>query len=202
MLAFVKNNVWHVCQKSSIFVSSDHKTFCQFVAGSSRYLFANFKRASKWTFFRNSFILTTFPYRPDVFNIFDIIVWCTCCPLLAINPVGLSRMSLDSAKCHLSWSSSSDGLDPGFGRLWEVPYPFHFLMMVLTVLQGIFKALEIFLYPSPDVYLYTTLSQTCFGRSLELILLSLCEATLPNRGIMVNSCFYSCHQDNCCDLVV
>lgn len=40
-------------------------------------------------------------------------------------------------------------------RLWVVSYTFHFVMMVLTVLPGIFKALEIFLYPSPDVDLHT-----------------------------------------------
>lgn len=64
-----------------------------------------------------------------------------------------------------------------------MPYTFHLLMMVLTVLGGIFKALDIFLYPSPDVYLSTTLSLTCFWRSLEPMLLFLCETA---RGAMVN----------------
>ena len=43
----------------------------------------------------------------------------------------------------LGWSSSWEGL-PDLGRVLVVPYAFHFLMIVLTVLQGIFKAFEIF----------------------------------------------------------
>ena len=55
------------------------------------------------------------------------------------------------------WSSSLKGW-PDLGRVLVVPFAFHFLIIALTVLQGIFKAFEIFLYPYPDLCLSTTLS--------------------------------------------
>ena len=72
----------------------------------------------------------------------------------------------------LTCSSILEGR-PDLGRVLVVPYAFHFLMIVLTVFQGIFKAFEIFLYPSPDVCLSTTLSSRSFESSLVLMVESL-----------------------------
>ena len=56
---------------------------------------------------------------------------------------------------------------PALGRVWVVPYSFHFLMMELTVLLGTFNTLEIVLYPSPDLCLLKILSQSFMDSSLD-----------------------------------
>ena len=43
----------------------------------------------------------------------------------------------------LAWSVSFGG-QPSLGRFVVVPYSFHFLIMVLMVLCGMFKVLDIF----------------------------------------------------------
>ena len=58
---------------------------------------------------------------------------------------------------------------PALGRVWVVPYSFHFLMMELTVLLGTFNTLEIALYPSPDLCLLTILYQSYTDSSLDII---------------------------------
>ena len=68
----------------------------------------------------------------------------------------------------LPWSSSLEGR-PDLGRVLVVLYSFHFLMIVLTVLQGIFKSFKIFFIPSPHLCLSTTLSQRSFESSLVLM---------------------------------
>ena len=61
------------------------------------------------------------------------------------------------------------------GRVWVVPYSFHFLMMKLTVLLGTFNTLEIVLYLSPDLCLFTIISQSSMDSSLVLHVKSFCS---------------------------
>ncbi|KAJ8404132.1 hypothetical protein AAFF_G00344820 [Aldrovandia affinis] len=65
-------------------------------------------------------------------------------------------------KAFLAWLLSLAGW-PALRRVMVVPNVFHFTMMEPTVLLGTFNALEMFLYPSPDLCLNTILSQ----RSIE-----------------------------------
>ena len=58
---------------------------------------------------------------------------------------------------------------PALGRVWVIPYSFHFLMMELTVLLGTFNTLEVVLYPSPDVGLLTILSRSFTDSSLDFM---------------------------------
>ena len=124
--------------------------------------------------------------RPDLWSAWDIIVMCTQCPVFAIKAAcsffkvanGLLVASLISLL--LAWSSSLEGRSD-IGRVLVVPYTFHFLMIVLTVLQGIFKAFEIFLYPSPDLCLSSPLSWRSFESSLVLMVESLLWNALPSR---------------------
>ena len=58
---------------------------------------------------------------------------------------------------------------PALGRVWVVPYSFHFLMMELTVLLGTFNTLEIVLYPSPDLCLLTILSRSSTDSFLDFM---------------------------------
>src|SRR4029434_1775179 len=51
-------------------------------------------------------------------------------------------------------------------RQEHVPNSFHFLMMDLTEFQGVFSALDIFLYPSPELYFSITFSLSCSECSL------------------------------------
>ena len=148
--------------------------------------FAYFKRDSRWAFLSNGFLLATLPYRPDLWSAWDIVVTCTLWPVLAIKAcssckvaIGLLVASLISLL--LARSSSLEGR-PDLGRVLVVPYTFHFLIIVLTVLQGIFKAFDIFLYPSPDLCPSTTLSRSSFESSLVLMVESLLWNALPSRG--------------------
>ena len=88
---------------------------------------------------------------------------------------------------HMIWTlrderSNQESMKMNTQVILVVPYAFHFLMIVLTVLQGIFKAFEIFLYPSPDLYLSTTLSRRSFANSLVIMVESLLWHALPGRG--------------------
>ena len=58
---------------------------------------------------------------------------------------------------------------PSHSRVVVVPYSFHFLIMDLMVLRGMFKVLDIFLEPNPDLYISTTLSLTCLESSLVFL---------------------------------
>jgi len=137
-------------------------------------------------FLSNGFLLTTPPYRPGWLSAWDIVVTCTQWPVFAIKAcssfkvaIGLLVASLISLL--LAWSSSLEGrLD--LGRVLVVPYTFHFLMIVLTVLQGIFKATDIFLYPSLDLCLSTTISRRSFESSLALMVESFVWNARPSRG--------------------
>lgn len=72
-----------------------------------------------------------------------------------------------------------------------VPCNFYFLMMDSAFQCSGVSSNPIFLYPSPDVYLSETLSESCFGRSLEPMLLPLSGSAFENGRLIVNSCFYS-----------
>ena len=147
--------------------------------------FADLKWDSRWAFLSNGFLLATLLYRPDLWSAWDIVVTCTQWPVFAMKEcssfklaIGLLVASLISL---LAWSSTLKGR-PDLGRVLVVPYALHFLMIVLTVLQGIFKAFEIFLYPSPNLCFSTTLSQRSFESSLVLMVESLLWNALPSRG--------------------
>ena len=58
---------------------------------------------------------------------------------------------------------------PALGRVLVVPKLFHLRMMEATVLLGTFNAAEMFLYPSPDLCLYTILFQSTMGNSFNLM---------------------------------
>ena len=95
-------------------------------------------------FLSNGFLLATLLYRPDLWSAWHIVVTCTQWSLFATKACGSFKLPLASLISFLlAWSSSLDGL-PDRGRVLVVPYAFHFLMIVLTVLQGIFKAFEVF----------------------------------------------------------
>ena len=84
----------------------------------------------------------------------------------------LSRWSFNSVRVligvlmashtsHLLAGSLSLWGRPATGRFTHGPCCFHFLMMDLTDLWGMFSELEMFLYPSPDLYFSITFSQRC-----------------------------------------
>ena len=54
-------------------------------------------------------------------------------------------------------------------RVLMVPNFFNLRMMEATVVLGIFNAADIFWYPSPDVCLYTILSQSSTANSFHLM---------------------------------
>ena len=58
---------------------------------------------------------------------------------------------------------------PALGRVLVVPNFFHLRMKDVTVFLGTFNAAGIFLYPSPDLFLDTILSQTSTDNSLDLM---------------------------------
>ena len=152
---------------------------------SPKWFFADLKRDSRWAFLSNGFLLVTIPHKPDLWSTWDIVT-CTQWPMFVTKAwssfkvaIGLLVASLISLL--LAWSSSFEGR-PDLSRVLVVLYAFHFLVIVLTVLQGIFKAFEIFLYPSPDLWLSITLSQRSFESSLVLMVESLLWNTLPSRG--------------------
>ena len=148
--------------------------------------FAYLKGDSRWAFLSHGFLLATLTYRPHLWSAWDIVVTCTQWQVFTIKAcstfkvaIGLLVASLISLL--LAWSSSLERR-PDLGRVLVVSYAFHFLMIVLTVLQGIFKASEMFLYPAPDLCLSTTLSQRSFESYLVIMVESLLWNALPSRG--------------------
>ena len=57
---------------------------------------------------------------------------------------------------------------PALGSILVVPNFFHLRMMEATVFLGTFNAVEIFWYPSPDLYLDTILSRSSYVQYLRL----------------------------------
>ena len=132
--------------KSSILVSSDHKTFATWFQNLRSGFFAYINRDSRWAFLSNDFLLATLPHRPDLWSALDIVVTCIQWPGFTIKVCTISvtiGFLLTSLISLLAWSSSLERW-PDLGRVLVGSYAFHFLMIVLTVLQGIFKAFEIF----------------------------------------------------------
>ena len=147
-LVSAKRNVLHFGQKVPAWFRQT-TTFCHMASESPECFCAYLKRDSRWAFLSNGFLLATMPYRPDLWSAWDIVVTCTQWQIFTIKAcssfkiaIGLLVASLINLL--LAWSSSLEG-QPDLGRVLVVPYAFHFLMIVLTVLQGIFKAFEIFL---------------------------------------------------------
>ena len=102
--------------------------------------------------------------------------------------IGLLVASLISLL--LTWSSSLEGR-PDLGRVLVVPYAFHFLMIVLTVLQGIFKAFYIF-YTHPLICAFPQLYPRGLLKAPWCSWLSLCcEMHYPAEGTHRKSWFYS-----------
>ncbi len=88
--------------------------------------------------------------------------------LYAQSPVSAS----EACKSLVSWRSLSPVLhghsvfEDGLGRFTAVPYSFHFLIVDLTVLQGIFNDLEVFLYPSPALCFSITIHFHCLESAI------------------------------------
>ena len=181
-----KCNILHLGLKNSMLVSLRHKTFCHMALESLAWCCAYLKNDSRWAFLSHGFLLATLPYMPDLWSAWDIVVTCTQWPVFSIKTcssfkvaIGLLVASLVSLL--LAWSSSLEGRSD-LGRVLVVPYTFHFLMIALTVLQGIFKAFKIFFYPSTDLCVSTTLSRRSFESSLVFMVESLQGNALPSRG--------------------
>ena len=77
---------------------------------------------------------------------------------------------------------------PARGRVWVVPYSFHFLIIELTVLLGTFNILEIVLCPSPDLGLLTILSRSSTDSSLDFMVEFLPCFTLLTVGPHIERC--------------
>jgi hypothetical protein len=58
---------------------------------------------------------------------------------------------------------------PALGRVLVIPNFLHLRMMEATVSLGTFNAAEMFWYPSPDLCLYTILSQSSGDNSFDLM---------------------------------
>lgn len=99
-----------------------------------------------------------------------IVVLCSKQQVLARNSsrsfnvaVGLLAANLTSFL--LVFSSVLEG--PVLGNDTVVQYFLDMLITVFTVFHGISSVLELLLYPSPDRYLSTVTSHSCFGRSFR-----------------------------------
>ena len=102
-----------IVPNNSILVSSHHKTFCLMASESPEWFYAYLKRDTKWAFLTNGFLLSTLPYRPDLWSAWDIVITCSQWPVFAIKTcnsfkvaIGLLVTSLISLL--LAWSSSME----------------------------------------------------------------------------------------------
>ena len=162
------------------------QNFFHMASKSLERFFADLKWDSRLAFLSHGFILATLPYRPDLWSVWVIVVTCTQWPFFAIKScssfkVGIGLLVAFLISLLLGWSSNLEG-GPDLSWIVVVSCAFHFLMNVFTVLQRIFKAFELFLYPSPDLCLSTTLSWMSFESSLVLMVESLLWNALPSRG--------------------
>ena len=82
---------------------------------------------------------------------------------------------------------------PALGRVWVVPYPFHFLMMEFTVLLGTFNTQEIVLYPSPDLCLLTILPRNYTDSSMDFLVVSALTCTVNGGTLYRKVCFFLNH---------
>ena len=158
------------------------------------WFFAYLKWNWRWAFLSGDFLLATWPYRPDLCRAWDVVVTCTQWPVFAIKACSncssfkvASGLSDQSPPCLVI----QFGVWPDLGRVLVVPYTFHFLMIVLTVLQGIFKAFEIFLY-HPLMCAFPQLYPRGVLKAPWCSWLSLCcEMHHPAEETYRNSRFYS-----------
>ena len=123
---FVPNVTFCISAKKFHLGSSNHKSFCHMASEYPEWIFAYFKQDSRWEFLSNGFLHKHSDQS------------------LPERHVALLKLPLASLiNLLLAWSSSLEGW-PDLGRVLVVPYIFHFLMTILTVLQGILKVFEIF----------------------------------------------------------
>lgn len=123
-----------------------------------------------------AFFLPLFHKRPDLCNIRLVVVLWTESPTSAVDLCSSSRVIMGLLAASLIslllvWAESLEGR-PGLGRFAVVWYSFHFNIIACTVLLGMFKAWEIFLYPNPALNFFTTVSRTCLVCSLFFVMLS------------------------------
>ena len=94
----------------------------------------------------------------------------------------------------LAWSVSFGGRY-SLGRFAVVPYSWHFLIMNLMVLRGMFKVLDIFLEPNPHLCFSKTSSLTCLESSLVFMgpLAWCCPLVsgVADSGAFQNRCVYT-----------
>ena len=95
-------------------------------------------------------------------------------------------------KALLPRSLSLDGR-PALGRVLVVPNFFHLRMMEATVLIGTFKAAEMFLYPSPDLFLKTILSRRSTDNSLTSCLVCALTCTVNCGTLYRQVCAFPNH---------
>ena len=123
---------------------------------------------------RSGFRLATLPYRPDWWIAAEMVVLLEGSPLSTEERWSSDRVTIgflvtSLTKALLPRSLSLDGR-PALGRVLVVLNFFHLRMMEATVLIGTFKAAEIFLYPSPDLFLKTILSRRSTDNSFDFML--------------------------------
>ena len=153
------------------------------------------QRDSRWAFLSNGFLLSPQPYRQDLWCAWNIFVTCTQWPIFAIKACGCFKVAIGLLVASLisllhAWSSTLEGW-PDRGRVLVVPYAFHFFMIGLTVLQGIFKVFEIF-YTHPMICALPQLYPGGLSKAPWCSWLSLCcEMHYPAEETYSNSWFYS-----------
>ena len=157
--------------KSSIFVSLDQRILFLMVWESFRCILANCRRAAMCLLLRSGFHLATLPYWPDCWIAAEMVVLLEGSPLSTKERWSYDRVTIgflvtSLTKALLPRSLSLDGR-PALGRVLVVLNFFHLRMMEVTLLIGTFKAAEIFLYPSPDLFLKTILSRRSTDNSFE-----------------------------------
>jgi len=110
-------------------------------------LFANSKHAVLCPFLRSGFSLATLTWSRDLWSAAETVVLLAGSPILAkelrcyVRIVIQYFVTVAQLLSFVRWLA--------LGRVWVVPYSFHFLMMELTVLLGTFNTREIVLHPHP-----------------------------------------------------
>ena len=140
---------------------------------------------------KSGFRLATLPYRPDWWIAAEMVVLLEGFPHSTEERWSSDRVTIgflltSLTKALLPQSLSLDGR-PALGRVLVVPDFFHLRMMEATVLIGTFKAADIFLYPSPDLFLKTILSRRSTDHSFDFML-GLCSDMHCQLGNLSKSC--------------
>ena len=121
---------------------------------------------------RSGFRPATLPYRPDWWIAAEMVVLLEGSPLSTEECWSSDRMTIgflvtSQTKALLPRSLSLDGRP---ALVLVVPNFFNLRMMEGTVLIGTFKAAEMFLYPSSDLFLKTIMSQLSTDTSFDFML--------------------------------